>query len=79
MLSRLTRPKKWFLAEEGDKSVVIKCADGSFAKKPDATRALGEVTTVSINWLPIIACHIVCRGVTEKLLAISLCCKNRGR
>jgi len=49
----MTRPKKWFLAEDYN-SVVIKYADESLAKTPKAVRALGEVTAVSTTTLAIL-------------------------
>ena len=41
----MTRPKKWFLVEDNDKSVVIKNTDG-LIKKPNAAQPLGKVITV---------------------------------
>ena len=42
----MTRPKRWYLAEDADKAVVLKNNDG-LIKKPNAARPLGKVLTVS--------------------------------
>ena len=44
----MTRPKRWFLAEDDDGAVVVKNNDG-LVKKPNAIRPLGKILTVSLR------------------------------
>ena len=43
----MTRPKRWFLAEDDDGAVVVKNNEG-LVKKPNAIRPLGKILTVSL-------------------------------
>ena len=42
----MTRPKRWFLVQDTDSTIVIKNTDG-LIEKPNASRPLGKVVEVS--------------------------------
>ena len=42
----MTRPKRWFLVQDTDSTIVIKNTEG-LIKKPNASRPLGKVVEVS--------------------------------
>ena len=42
----MMRPKRWFLVQDTDSTIIIKNTDG-LIKKPNASRSLGKVVEVS--------------------------------